>query len=107
MKKTLFLFAFTLLVAVSGAFAADPQGQACLPALSAAPAEAAPAPSAPSLEELLGVPRPSERSDACYDQAYQDCLNYCYDHSQNNRCDFYASQLCLCMRAPADCPLCY
>jgi hypothetical protein len=43
----------------------------------------------------------------CEEQVYQDCLNFCWGVAQEGRCDFYASQACLCMRAPADCPVCY
>lgn len=44
---------------------------------------------------------------SCEEQAYEDCLNYCWGRVQEGSCGFYANQLCLCMRGPADCPLCY
>ena len=44
---------------------------------------------------------------SCEEWAYEDCLSYCWGRAQEGSCGFYANQLCLCMRGPADCPLCY
>ncbi len=46
-------------------------------------------------------------ASSCEEQVYQDCLTFCSGVAQEGRCDFYASQACLCWRAPADCPVCY
>ena len=44
---------------------------------------------------------------ACEEWAYDYCENYCWGVAQDGGCSFFANQLCLCMRAPADCPVCY
>lgn len=56
---------------------------------------------------LISLPSADVSAVSCEEQVYQDCLSFCSGLAQEGRCDFYASQLCLCMRAPADCPLCY
>jgi hypothetical protein len=56
---------------------------------------------------IIALPSADVSASSCEEQVYQDCLTFCYGLAQEGRCDFYASQACLCMRAPADCPVCY
>jgi hypothetical protein len=58
------------------------------------------------LTVISTAPGRSQQS-SCYDQRYQYCLDSCYELSQTDGCGTFASQECLCERAPADCPACY
>jgi hypothetical protein len=98
MRKTVAVLALTFLALASGAFAADLQtsGKAAKDRL---PAEL--------LAEIFNSKQPVVESNSCYDQVYQDCMTFCYELSQTNGCDSFATQQCLCWRYPTDCPVCY
>jgi len=105
MKKCFALIAFALLM--PGVAATD---QPTAPATPAAAnlKEGAPERSPEALlADIFNAHRPVSRSSSCEEQVYQDCLTYCWELSQTNGCDFFASQTCLCWRYPVDCPVCY
>jgi hypothetical protein len=56
---------------------------------------------------LSAFPATRLAATTCEERVYADCMTFCSGVAQEGRCDFYASQACLCMRFPADCPVCY
>jgi predicted DCC family thiol-disulfide oxidoreductase YuxK len=107
---TLFSLAFLTLTAV---VVAETQQPAPVPAVEAAPTDAALAAAAPdraaeaALARIFSGQRPVNRSVSCYETMIQYCQDFCYGLVMENRCDFFANQECLCERSPADCPICY
>ena len=61
------------------------------------------APALPNFDPSFGA----VRLTSCEEQTYADCLWQCYGRAEEGSCSFYASQLCLCQRSWADCPVCY
>jgi hypothetical protein len=104
MKRCLALLAFTLLTA-SVALAAPPA--APTPPSAAIPNQAAPERSPETLLADIFAPRPMNRTASCEEEVYEQCMIFCWELSQTNGCDFFASQTCLCWRYPVDCPVCY
>jgi hypothetical protein len=56
---------------------------------------------------LIALPNADVAAYSCEEELYEYCQSSCYSRAQEGSCSFYANQGCLCMRGPADCPLCY
>jgi hypothetical protein len=102
MKIAFALLASALLAttAVSASAESQPKPAVAAPASADRSVEAA-------LAKLFSDHKPTPRTTSCEEVVYEWCMSYCYDLSMNFGCSFFASQECLCERAPADCPVCY
>ena len=56
---------------------------------------------------LIALPSADVAAYSCEEDLYAYCESFCYGRVQDASCTFFANQACLCMRAPADCPVCY
>ena len=56
---------------------------------------------------LIALPSADVSAYSCEEELTAYCESFCYGRVQDGSCSFFVAQGCLCLRFPADCPVCY